>query len=359
MTPVTRFTTALQTSHTMATRLDAYRGGQLVASGLQYIDGEVAAARVTGIRRGYNLNVPATPQWKALLATPGLELRPFRGLNYGYGPKELYPLGRFPVMANSLDTAVGNAIPVSTSDYWSLIVADQFTFPRASPTGQIRYVMAQLMDESLSQIGLPKTIVTATSTLAVTPVVWASDRSGAIGELATSISAEAFIDANGQPWVQDRKPIGVPVYTVTDGVGGTRVNLVATTDWSGVFNVVSVTSTTTDPAFVFPNITVSIQDPTSPAYWRRIGRRVYPYSSAQVYTTAQATSVAQTLLAKYSQPARTLAISCVPNVTLNEGDTIATTVDGGRTENAQIQTITYPMTDDGVQKITTISGGGN
>lgn len=353
-----RFVKALRTAHTVAFRLEVWRGGKKIGV-VPYVDGEVQAQRVTGIRRSYNLTVPATTQWKTLLATPGLELRPYRGINFGYGAPQLYPLGRFPVMANSINTDVGSGIPIAANDYWGLVAADQFPFPRASPpSGQISSIAATLINESLSQVGLPNCIVTATATTAITPVVWDSDRSAAIADLMTAINAEAFIDANGQAWIQDRKQIGTTGYPIIDGDMGTRVSLVATTDWSGIFNIISVRSTTTDPALVFPNITVAITDATSPAYWQRIGRRVFPFSSAQVYTTDQATAVAKTLLLQKSIAARTLSIDCVPNMQLTEGDTIATAIDG-IPELAQIQTITYPMVKENVQKITTVSGGGS
>lgn len=344
---------AIPVSHGVANRVDVWdTDGDFKAGTLPYTAGGVQDQWVSGARRTLGLTVTPTDYVKQLLR-PGVELRPFSGINYGSGQPEMIPLGRFPVVDTTIDIRPGNPITLSLQDRWQWVVLSPFITPRSSDVGvtivaQIIRLLTEFGQWSASQV-----TNLCTSTVKVTPQVWDTDRQQAIFDLQTSIGAEVFIDRLGNPVIRPRQRVAAPVATFTPRARLKGMSV--STSSADVYNAVRATSTLTDPAFTVPDYTVRITDTTHPAFpGKGIPIRSYLLASSLFTDSVQMKNAAQKVLSKISRQARQLTIDPTgPDPSLDASDTVqgvwptdgsAPYGLGGTTERGQIATIDHPLT---------------
>lgn len=348
-TVTTKWAKALATSHTATIRCEVWDRGEKVLDSLPLIDGMVTDKWVTGTRRTLSVTVPHTPQWRELLATPMIELRPYRGINYGSGAPEVVPLGQFPVMFDADDVDPRQPLQIDADDKWQIILSDSFYGPTVSKTGLIRTEIARLIGQTA--LGTPTS--SATSAAQMVQRIYQGSRHDAIAELCAAIGAEVFVNRQGQAILRNRKPTSAPSALIVSGDEGTMIGLRAEREWRDVYNVVSVIPTATNVSFA--PVVVSITDTADPAHPARIGRRVYPWSTPLVADVGQAATAGKEMLRKLSAPQRSLAIQCIPNVALDASDCVAVIWPDGTYEAAQIDQITHPLNPHAPQQISTVT----
>ena len=343
-----RWNRALASPHTAAIRCEVWDRGIQVSKAMPFISGDVTDKWVSGIRRNISLTVPQSPRWREILSTPLIELRPFRGINYGTGAPETVPLGRFPVVFDSSSANPEAPMQIEADDRWQLLVADDFYGPTVSGTGLIRTEIARLV----GQTALGAVTDTATSTATMGLRMYENGRHAAIMDLCEAIGAEIHVDRLGVVILRNRPATTAPVYTVESGDNGTMVALTGNRDWQQVFNIVAVRPTAT--YISFPPVIVSVTDPADPAHPSRIGRRVYRMDTSLVADVGQARTAGLAKLRKLSAPQRSLSVTCVPNAALDASDCLGAIWPDGTFEAAQIDQINHPLTNADAQQISTI-----
>jgi len=344
---------AIPVSHGVANRVEAWdTDGDYLIGTLPYTAGGVQDQWVSGARRTLSLTVTPTGYVKQMLR-PGVELRPFSGINYGSGQPEMIPLGRFPVVDTTIGIRPDATISLSLQDRWQWVVLSPFITPRSSDVGVT--VVAQIIRllTETGQWAASQVTNLCTSTVKVTAQVWDTDRQQAIFDLATSIGAEVFIDRLGNPVIRPRLTAATPVATFAPGVRLKGMSV--STSAADVYNAVRGTSTLTDPAFIVPDYTARITDPKHPAFpGKGIPLRSYLLTSPLFTDPVQMKNSVQKVLSKISRQARQLTIDPTgPDPSLDASDTaqVLWPADGsapyglgGTTERGQISTVNHPLT---------------
>jgi Putative phage tail protein len=333
-------------SYRSVARVDLWHKSKLLAADVDFIDGAVTEKWVTGIRGSMDLTVPPTRQWLDWLALDDLELLPFVGISFGR-TEFAVPLGVFPVLFPGVD-APAKPIALHVDDHWQYVNSARFMYPIMSYPGQVRAVIGTLLGElgigagrlhpiTYQSVSVP--IVTATNTTELASVLWERSRHDTIVQLVESIGAEAFIDRYGQPQVRDRR--SSPGVDLTDGETGSVVSVTSAISWADVINAIAVTSSKNDVEF--DPVIATITDVNHPAHLTKIGPRFDSYSSPLILDAAQALQVAQTELAKRSQPARSWSVECVPDPTRMPGDELTLTTRRHGVNRVVVQEVTHPL----------------
>jgi hypothetical protein len=352
-TILTQWDQSVVSSSTEAIKVEIWDGNTLVAI-VRPKTGSVTADFATGVR--YSLSATFDPSLASLLV-PGVEVRPYRGFNYGYGAPEYEPLGRFPLTGTSLGIKPDADISVSCSDRWQYVTKSTFLNSyTATPGRRIREILTDLI-VGTGMWTASDIANTITSTAVATTQVWDQDRGQAIADLCQAVGAEAYVARDGSVVLRNRRALSAPVVTIRSGRGQRLIDGSVTLDTADVYNVVVIVPANPDPAFTLQPVIVRITDPKHPAYPIPGKRITRPYRLDQGQATAQAqlAAMAQKVLTKISAPARTVTLSTLVDCRLKESDTFALVWPDGTSENLQIQQITYPLTVGEAQQITGVA----
>ncbi|GAA2696558.1 DUF5047 domain-containing protein [Actinoplanes palleronii] len=349
------FGQALRESHTVAVRVDAYLGGSLIASDMPISGGSVSVAGGTGVRRTLDLTIADRALWSTL-DTIGVELRPYRGIRYPSGDKELVPLGVFSLDSQSISVGPSGGISVkSAPDRWARVQRAQFEQPTASvPTAQIRAEISRLVTGAVSGITVS---TTATSISTVGPIVWDQDRAAAAVDLATSIGAEVYFDVAGNLRIADAPLLGqTPVWTVDASPSGVLLSGERTRDRQRTYNVVVAYPSSLSGSAPYAPVIAADTDPTSRTYvGGPFGRVPYRYTSPAMTSSAQALVAAKALLNRVKAINAQLSVEAIVHPGLDRGDVITVLTPGGTTELHLIDSLTIPLDIGGTQQIITRS----
>lgn len=356
-----RTLTAIGQPHGIRTRLEVWRGDEQVGevTGSDIIDGSVTDKWVTtGPRRTLSVEVPATREWLEWLRI-GVELRPYQGVVFGGpNPVVMAPHGCFPVLrfprARRAET-----LKVQATDRWQWLTAATIRPLPAYSLSAVESVSALIVEIDPFLLA-GKVVATATSTARTPAVLWDKSRSDTITELVKSVGAEAWFGREGFPVIQDRPTPSAPVVAFRAGRGGTLSALALDVDYSTVINAVVVTSSATNTTLA--PVWVAISDPFDPAHRSKIrggarsgGWRSVRYASPLFTTVEQMIKAGETLLRKGAAPARSWALTAVPNPYLDASDTATVQNQDGGVELVQIDQVSHPLTAKGQQQITTVS----
>lgn len=347
---------ALRSNHRMTARVELWSDGTQVTAAAPYTDGVVTDQLGSenigiGVRRSLALTVPPTPQWLRWLTLPGLEVRPYRGIDLGGGDTVVEcPLGVYPIRVPEQERPI-TAIQFKADDYYSWVVDDTLTQPVQVPYGWTRNAIAWLLYGAD-----PEHVQILTTSEMVAPSVWyTKTRHDAVVDLAQSIGCEVYIDRIGTPVIAPSRVLGA----ATGNLVGLAEGFKRTPNWAKVYNIVAATST--DSSLKLPVATVGLGWDTHPASPSNLGNRrrplyrVYTYSSPLITTYDQAMAAADTILARVSALAETYSFTGIPDPRIDAGDSvIIPTVDDGW-KVAQVASVTHPLTSDGKQVIGTIA----
>lgn len=342
---------------TMANYVQVWDGDTQIGV-LAFTAGSVKDEWTSGTRRSLSITVPPTRVVRDMIY-PGVELRPFSGLDYG-GYPEVAPMGCYPLNADQFSIRA-DPVNLSCNDRWQWVVDAPFPAPTASNP---RLTAVQQMVALLVETGrwnADQITVQTSSAVRVGAQTWEQDRSAALIELAGTIGCEVFIDRLGNPVIRDRPTGGAPLVTIAapktltlpDGttqlVPGRLKDLSALRSTADVYSAVIGVSTSSDPAVPTITYTARIADPAHPAF-SPFGVVPRTFRMAVTGMSAAALKVAvQKKLTKLSAAARQLQIVCaVTDPTLDASDTIgAVWPDTGDVEVAQIQTVEHALTLQG------------
>lgn len=341
------FLSALRSSHSAVVRLDAYRGGVLLASDLPISAGSVTVDASSKVRRQLTATIadpslaPAAGDPDAMLAPYGTELRAYRGIRHLTGAVEWVPLGRFRVESARADVQA-SGVEVTAADRSALVAGARFLAPTPSVTTNT--VPAEIA--RLIRGAAPDAAVTDETgyTGGVAALTWERERWDAVESLATGIGAEVFFDPDGVARIRPVPSIDSPLaWTVDAGEGGVMVAAEQRTSRERTFNGVVVTGERTDGT---PPVaaTVTDDDPASPTYWYGgFGQVPHFYSSPQITTTGQATTTAVALLGRTRGLVRQLTLASIPNPALDALDVIGVVFPDGSTERHLVDKLTVPL----------------
>lgn len=287
-------------SHCGLTLVDVMSKGVVIAENVPILGGSITEDWVSGVRMTCSLNVEPSRDWTQWRELPNLEVRVFSGVDH-VGSETLFPWGVFPVRV-SRDEIPAKALIVQGSDRWQWTLSSDFPAPTESWPGEIRRVVADLVNNS--QIYPSHAVVTATGQSWVQPVLWDKSKSETAITLAESIGAEVFYDRTGVPLVQNRTSVlGAPLSS--DVV----LSMSPQEDGDPV-NVVTVSGSGQDA----PSVTVAISNPSHPAYRWTLGYdKVKRISSNQVTTAEQARDAAMAALERESLRSLSWVLNVIPD----------------------------------------------
>jgi len=353
------FLAALRASHVAVVRVDAYRAGALIASDLPVAEGSVGVDASSAVRRQLDLSIadptlaPSASDTTGPLTPYGTELYVRRGIRFPDGTTEWVPLGYFSIQSVNADLR-GDVVKVTGVDRSRRVADAKFLTPAQSVTSNnVPTEIARLITGAI-----PGAVVNnLTGSTASTPVLtWDNDRWAAIADLAASIGAEVFVNADGQFVIRPIPAITGPVAWYVDvGAQGVLVKAERQISREATYNVVVAGAERVDN---LPPLEATVQDndPASPTYVSGpFGQVPYFYFNNGITTAAQATATAQGLLDRVRGLARTVSLESVPNPALGAGDVIQVVYPDGTYERHVVDSLTIPLGPDGSMPIGTRS----
>lgn len=343
----------------LAQRVEVWNDQGKHTGNLPITDGSVKDDWVSGARRSVTLSAAPSAEVRALLV-PGVELRVFSGIDYGFGQPEMLPHGCFPLT----DTSIGErpaVIPLTATDRWQWVARIDFPVPTATTVGiSIQLQIARFL-AGTGRWRLTDVVQSASSTAqVVASQVFDTSQGGraqACIDLAKSIGAEVFVDRLGVPVIRDHAAVGAVRGWFRGGDGGRLRDATPALSDVDVFNSVLATSANTDPAFRPADARASITDPMHPAYPKFGVYRTFQLSSAQFSTVAQMQAAATKMLSKVSRRARQVSmVALTADASLDASDSVVVNLPSvGADEQLQIQSISHPLMPSGTQDITLCS----
>lgn len=328
MQPVSaRWIPALATDHGLTTKVTVLYDGLVVAENIDFVDGSVSVDRGSDVRRTLSLSI-ADPRDFPLEETArygvyGQSLFVESGITYLDGTSELVPCGHFYITSISGNVHTGplNITAVGPEILLKRAIFETATSTKGSPTASA-FIAAQI------GLAAPGASFVDASTAGATPVAVKTWEAGdevwsALTEVATSVGAELFCDANGTFRLADIPNVDTasPVWDVSAGEYGVMVSAEAELSGDDVFNRVIVTGENAEENA--PPVQAVATVTTGPLrYGGPFGKVTKTYSSSLVTNTGQAGEVAAALLRKYRSPNRRVSLSTIPNPALDAGDCI-------------------------------------
>ena len=348
MRPVTpEFLTLLRLSHSVVVEATLEVPGEEPVE-VPVIGGEITLDGTSPGRRRGSLIVP----WSIADYGPaGIDLRtlPFgsyavlkRGIRLGSGTRELVTLGRLRVDAVS-SRATEGAASLELSDRMAQI-ADEPLLTPYTPTGKASDAIVHLVNDVFGSSIAYHVLTVPASEPTLVDVTYNDDRVKAISDLAATINAEAYFDAEGDLVVAPRAPTDpTPVWDVNAGLDGVLVDVDESLDRTETANGVLVTGqASADTAPI--SALVMDTDPTSPTFWGgTFGKVALVIQSSAVQTVGQATAQANAELGRRLALTRNVTLTTVPNPALEPGDVIRVTFTDGRVEDHLVEALTVPL----------------
>lgn len=368
MQPVSsKWLPALTTDHGISVKVNVIYNGVTVAEGIDFEAGSVKVDRGSDVRRSLSLTIPDPAQFPIgptdHYAVYGQRLYVERGITYLDGTTERVPVGTFVITSVSGDIHRG---PLSIQAAGLEILLKRALWESAqSTTGYVS-------PAAFMSFHIPDTIPGASFVDASTGGAGAlasktwdanGDKWAALAEIANSIGAELFCDANGTfrlVDIPDPNNLSVaPVWDVTTGASGVMVSATMQLSADGVYNRVVVSGENTGDNAPPVSAEAKITDPADPLrYGGPFGKVTKAYSSSLITNGTQAAATANALLIKYRAANRTVSLATIPNPALDAGDRIR--VDYGAAHLPEIHVVNsfeIPLAStDAAFNIDTVSG---
>lgn len=346
-----QFLDTIRGAHRTRTIVDAYYGGLPVGQDLPLVDGSISADRGSNVRRTASLTFagsvfPTAPD--APLSPYGSRLRIRRALVYGDGAEEVVTLGWYRVDSASRSSHL-DSVSVEASDLSALLVDAQFLTPYTVPTTvPVATTVAALVTAAVPDA--PVTVNVSRTLDRPGAATYDSDRAAAIAELATSIGAELYANADGGFTLADVPDLDTtpPVWSVDTGSRGVRVSMSRQQTRENVTNgIVIRAEDSSGDSGVWQHVETD-DDPKSPTWWEGpFGKVPKFYSSPSITTVDQAAAAGASLLRESLGLSRSLDLGLVPNFALEPGDVIAVENDDGIIESHLLETLSIPLSPGG------------
>lgn len=251
------------------------------------------------------------------------------------------PCGVF-VVTEAKETAPG-VVSLSGEDRWRRVQDARFEVPQVT-SGSTRDAIEQLLVDADYRIEVDLSRAPSGTHRSS---VWERDRDKAILELAQSIGARVYFNADGVAVVEPISGVlADPYWTVGTGPGGVRLRAARGLGRGNTYNVAVVTGeSTTDVPPVYG--VARDNDPRSRTRWGGpFGKRPRFYTSSLVTTQAQAQAVAAGMLAGVTGIVETHDLESLPHPGLEGFDVLEVELGeagSGRYVRELVQTATIPL----------------
>jgi hypothetical protein len=359
LTASTAYRQALPYAHRRETRVQVYQSGVLVGDsdtlpGLLPVAGEVSANLTSRVTRTLRMDTdPAlfSTDVNALLSSYHSVLKVSSGIGYPNGSREIFPI--FTGRIYESERAGNGGMHVECEDLASDVIAYQFESPQVSvKTNTIVQEIHRLIGQAIDS---PTFGVDNVGTALTPSLVWDTDRGKALDDLAQALAARWYALGDGSFVVREYPyTAGVPVLTLSDASGGTTMTADRTVSRVGTYNSIVVVSERMDGTAPIRAIARDT-DPSSPTYFGGPFGKVSNIVKVQTpLSQGQAEQLALMLLAASTALAEQWSIDCVPDNTIEPGDTIGIDY-RGVTATQVIDSMTYPLTANGAMRISTRS----
>lgn len=338
------FLDGLSTSMRMATKVNLYREGDLVAEDIAISDGSVTVDADSDVRRSADLTV-ADLSLLDVLDPYACDLRIWRGMVFGQYSIEWVPVATLRVWEVDY-TRPGLGITVNAQDWGAMVASDEFIDPDVSPATA---VCLDEIDRLLTDSGFPGVggDVILDDTVG-SRTVWDGTRWDAINELSSALDASVYFDQIGAPIIRNDAP-GDSIWEVRAGEpDGVMVGSAVHVTREGTYNAVVAEGENPDADEPI-RVVMKDNDIDSPTYWHDdpteggFGHSVRKESSGVWTTHDKAQRAARRLLRRSIGKVRTVDISTVPNPALEAGDVIYVQYVDGGDELLVIDSFTIPL----------------
>lgn len=358
---------ALATDHGLSVKVNVLQGGSVTAEDIAFADGAVRVDRGSETRRSLSLTIADPSEYPVTstdkFAVYGQQIYVESGLVYLDGSVERVPVGTFVVTSVSGNIHTG---PLSITATGLEILLRRALWDTATSTGGYASAAAFLDFHIKDTIPGASFVDTSTSgATAIASKTWDrnSDKWSALSEVATSVGAELFCDANGTfrlVDIPDPNNVAIaPVWDVKAGEAGVMVSAVMELSAEGVYNRVVASGENAEDNKPPVSAEAKVTDTNDPLYYGgNFGKVSYAYSSSLITNTNQAQSTANALLRKARGANRTVTLEAVPNAALDAGDRIRVVYgDAHDPEIHIVDNFEIPLTVNGGNfTIATVSG---
>jgi hypothetical protein len=342
--------------HKRHTTMQVYQEGIQVAniSDLTFSAGNVTASLTSRVTRTASLtfsDVDFPGDVNAILSPYASVLQINTGIQYSNGLFEVFPVFRGRVAEPQ--RGPDGTVTVRADDRAADVIAFRFEAPENTVTGAT--VLEEIQRMILAAVPEATFGTNNVTDQDVPALTWDEDRGQALDDLAAVVQGRWYELGNGD-FVVRRYPysLGTVVATLSDGPAGLVSEATRTLTRDGVVNSVTVVAERidgTDPI----RVTARNTDPLSPT---RFGDRYGRVSLVLKIQTPLTSSAAQLLAVQQLSTSSALSeqwsVSMVPDATLEPGDTISVSYRGQSAEQV-IDSITYPLTTDGLMSLSTRS----
>lgn len=343
---------ALPYSNRRVTRVEVFHGTTRVADFLDdpqtpeadrfVVSGTVNASLTSRVSRTLQMDV--NPKYYPALPTDLLSpyvavLKVSTGIGYPDGSYEVFPV--FTGRVYDVQRQPSGGVTVSGEDLAADVIEFRFEQPQASVTTntiteETQRLILQVLPDAV--FGVNDVVDTLTPVL-----VWDEDRGRALDDLATALQARWYALGDGT-FVVRKYPYtaGTPVLSLVDESGGVVMTATTTRSRVGAANSVTVVSERMDGTAPV-RYTARDMVPTSPTFFGGPYGKVSQILKVQTpLNQAQAQQLAEARLSVSTALVEQWRIDCVPDYTLEPGDTIDVTYRGLSAVQV-IDQMSYPL----------------
>lgn len=356
LTATALYRAALKGPHKRYTLLDVFQGGVQVASisDLDFSAGSVTANLTSRVTRSASLTFSDRDfpgDVSAILSPYASVIRISTGIQYPDGLWEV-----FPVFTGRVYTPVRQAdgtVTVRADDRAADVVAYRFESPQNVGTSvTVLTEIQRLITQAVPEATFGTSDVTDQTSPALT---WDEDRGQALDDLADVLQGRWYSLGNGD-FVVRLFPyaLGSVVSEIHDGADGLLSTANRTLTRDGVVNSVTVVAERMDGTAPI-RVTARNTDPSSPTMFGDLYGRVSQVIKVQTpLTSTAAQALATQQLGAQSALSEQWSVQMVPDATLEPGDTVRLSY-RGQSADQVIDSITYPLTTDGLMSLNTRS----
>lgn len=295
------------------------------------VDGSVDVDIARGTRRTMNLSLmnpeaEFTPKsdWGGFFYVNRM-VRLWRGILLN-GEEELVPIGTFMIDTADVVAERNMSLVVLTgSDLFKMVNKAKFGTPKKWAAG----TPIQTVIKEMAQIaGVTRFVIDPLSERTTQrKEIQAAinfERGSIIGDellsFATAWGLEVFFDQLGRFVSQEIRPIRSPVWDYRPGEDTSLLTAKASYKDELLYNHVIVTGTADEENPVYAS--AQDNDPSSPTYVGKIGKRTYMYESKFIATVAQAQDTANKLLAQNTKVTEDIELQAICNPAFEGNDVI-------------------------------------
>lgn len=305
-------------SHAVKVRVDIYRNGASVGPSVPVVEGSVEQDRGSKVRWSSDVTL-AMEAWEATgIDAKVCRFKVWRGLDV-LPDEAMTQLGEYRVDEVTRDEA--GLVKLTGTSLETYVVDARFITPRTPPYGvsTVDHIMT-LIREAVPDARFVLRNTRNKPVQATAP--WERERWDAVDALAKSIDVEVYCNHTGAFVIADAPLVtDAPVFIFDEGEGGALVDQEEGETRARVYNAVSVSSASSDPAVPPVWGWAYDDDPTSPTYFYGAFGQVPRFFESQFFTTeAQCTNYARSLLAESLAENKTVSFRGLQLDTLEVGD---------------------------------------